>query len=41
MAFLKNNGLTKYNSVDEYKPFEPITREQAAKFFSQFAINVL
>lgn len=41
LAFLRNNDLTKYNSVDEYRPFDQITRQEAAKFFTQFAINVL
>lgn len=41
LAWMYENGLTKYNSVDAFRPFDTLTREQAAKFFSVFAEKVL
>jgi hypothetical protein len=38
---MHENGLTKYDSAETYRGSELLTREQAAKFFSQFSINVL
>lgn len=32
-----NNGLTKYDQADAFMPFNNLTREQAAKFASEFA----
>lgn len=37
---MTKNGLTKFTVAKEYAPYELVTREQAAKFYSQFAINV-
>lgn len=34
-------GLTKYTSPKEFKSEDFVTREQAAKFYSQFAVNIL
>ncbi|MFN5251469.1 MAG: S-layer homology domain-containing protein [Bacteroidota bacterium] len=36
-----NYGMTKFDSVDEFEPFTNLTREQAAKVFTQFAMNIL
>jgi hypothetical protein len=33
--------LTKFNTVDGFAPYTNLTREQAAKIFSNLAINVL
>jgi len=33
--------LTKYDSSEKYRPADPLTREQAAKFFSEFALTEL
>ena len=41
LAWMNENGLTKYNTVDSYRPFDSLTREQAAKFYSEFAKKVL
>jgi Lamin Tail Domain/Domain of unknown function (DUF5011)/Divergent InlB B-repeat domain/Bacterial Ig domain/S-layer homology domain len=41
LAFLYAYELTKFNSVDTFWPYTNLTREQAAKLFSNFAINVL
>lgn len=35
--WMHNNWLTKYNAVSDYMPNQLITREQASKFYSQFA----
>lgn len=35
------NGMTKYQSYEEFRSFDVLTRQEAAKFFSEFAINVL
>jgi len=37
VAWMHDNGLTIYNSVQEYKPFEVLTREQASKMIDKFA----
>jgi hypothetical protein len=34
-------NLTKFNSVDDFAPYTNLTREQAAKLFTNFAVNVL
>jgi hypothetical protein len=34
-------GLTKYKNAKDYKGADLVTREQAAKFYTQFAVNVL
>ncbi|MBS8121764.1 S-layer homology domain-containing protein [Candidatus Vampirococcus lugosii] len=41
LAFLKRYGLTKYNSVDEFRPFDELTRQESAKFFAGFGGEVL
>jgi hypothetical protein len=33
--------MTIYNAVDEFAPNRKITREEAAKIFSNFAMNIL
>lgn len=40
VPYLYNNGLTKYSNFKDFNPNGSFTREQAAKFFSQFAINI-
>jgi len=34
---MNDNGLTSYKTITEYKPFEILNREQAAKIVSMFA----
>lgn len=34
---MNDNGLTSYNNVADYKPFEVLNREQAAKILVKFA----
>lgn len=41
VAWMAKNGLTKYTSIDEYRPFDQITRQEAAKFFVQYAVSAL
>ena len=41
LTMLYNYWLTKYTTVDTYRPEDMITRQEAAKMFSQFAMNVL
>ena len=33
--------MTMFNKIDDFQPNELLTREQAAKMFTNFAINVL
>jgi len=33
--------MTMFNHVDQFDPYRTLTREEAAKIFSNFAINVL
>ena len=33
--------MTMFNNVDAFNPYSKLTREQAAKIFSNFATNVL
>ena len=40
-SFLRSYEMTRYNSVDQFRPKDDLTREEAAKIFSNFAINVL
>lgn len=37
IRWMNDNGLTSYSSIGEYKPFEVLLREQAAKIFDTFA----
>lgn len=37
IKWMNDNGLTNYTDVITYKPFEMLTREQAAKVLSKFA----
>jgi hypothetical protein len=41
LSFMYTYELTKFDTVDEFGPYTNLTREQAAKLFSNFAINVL
>lgn len=41
LSFLYSYEMTMYRAVDEFEPRSKLTREQAAKIFSNFAINVL
>lgn len=34
---MNDNGLTSFSTIAEYKPFEVLLREQAAKIFNTFA----
>jgi hypothetical protein len=31
-----DNGLTRYTSIEDYRPFDTLTREEASKIFSLF-----
>lgn len=41
LKFMYENWLTKYSNETDYRPRDTLTREQAAKFFSEFAEKVL
>lgn len=41
LAWMHENGLTQYQTVDEYRPFDTLTREQAAKFYAEFTKTAL
>ncbi|MFA7285067.1 MAG: nidogen-like domain-containing protein, partial [Candidatus Absconditabacterales bacterium] len=41
LAFLNAYGMTSFSDVDGFSPFTTMTRDQAAKIFSNFAMNVL
>jgi len=41
LTFLYTYKMTSFNSIDDFKPYSNLTREQAAKIFSNFATNVL
>ncbi len=41
VQWMAAHGLTKFTEVAAFAPYDIVTREQAAKFYSQFAINVL
>jgi len=41
LQFMYVYNLTKFNSVDDFAPYTNLTREQAAKLFTNFAVNVL
>ena len=41
MSFLRSYEMTMFDSVDDYDPYRNLSREEAAKIFSNFAINVL
>lgn len=40
ISWLYTNWLTKYNDLNEFRPWSYFTREQAAKFFSQYATKI-
>ncbi len=40
-SFLWSYEMTKFDSVDGYDPYRNLSRQEAAKIFSNFAINVL
>jgi hypothetical protein len=41
LNFLYSYNMTRFRSIDEFLPYQQLTREQAAKILSNFAINVL
>ena len=41
LNWISQKWLTKYNTIQGFRPSDSFTREQAAKFFGQFAINVM
>lgn len=41
LRFLASYELTKYNTINSYRPLDSLTREEAAKLFTQYARNVL
>ena len=41
LSFLRTYEMTMFDSVDGYDPYRDLSREEAAKIFSNFAINVL
>ena len=41
LAFLYSYSMTIFNNIDDFKPEQKLTREQAAKIFVNFATNVL
>lgn len=41
LAFSYAYKMTSFDSIDEFQPYTKLTRQQAAKIFSNFAMNVL
>jgi len=41
ITWLYQNGLTKYSNANDFMATRSIRRDEASKFFSQFATNVL
>ncbi len=41
LSFLRTYEMTMFDSVDGFDPYRNLSREEAAKIFSNFAINVL
>ena len=41
LSFLRSYEMTMFDSVDGFAPYRNLSREEAAKIFSNFAINVL
>ena len=41
LSFLRTYEMTMFDSVDGYRPYRNLSRQEAAKMFSNFAINVL
>lgn len=41
LTFLYAYEMTMFRSIDEYDPYRKISRQEAAKMLSQFAMNVL
>jgi hypothetical protein len=41
LSFLYSYEMTMFNNVDEFAPTRTLTREEAAKLFTNFAMNVL
>lgn len=41
LAWMYDSGLTSYNTVDSFRPYDNLTREQAAHFFVNFAETTL
>jgi hypothetical protein len=40
LSWMYTNGLTKYDAVDGYMPFNNLTREQFAKMVRQFYVTM-
>lgn len=40
VSWMHDLGMTKFDTVDAFRPDDYVTRQEAAKFFSQFATNV-
>lgn len=41
LTFLYSYDMTIFNHIDQFDPYRTLTREEAAKIFSNFAMNVL
>jgi len=41
VEWMHANGMTKYDNYDDFRSFDVLSRQEAAKFFSEFAINIL
>ena len=41
LSFLRSYEMTMFDNVDGFDPYRNLSREEAAKIFSNFAINVL
>ncbi len=41
MTFLASYSMTRFTTIDEFAPYRNLSRQEAAKIFSQFAMNVL
>ena len=41
LSFLRTYEMTMFDSVKDYNPYRDLSRQEAAKIFSNFAINVL
>jgi len=41
ITWMYSNGLTSFNTIGSFRPNDNLTREQASKFFSEFAEKVV
>lgn len=41
LSWMREKGLTRFSSPSAYAPYDLVTREQAAKFYSEFSVNIL